>query len=258
MLIIKKGLAEKIATELTKKHRAEVDKANTALVLHVMDIHQAKVPKSVQFSFRMNPAYIRTSGTATWKDRTTGKTWYFTLPSRIPARDSNYIQVKASPQLTAWKRARTVADQMHQSLVDFLTGKSVKRAAKELPEILTNAEIKAMLAVQAKADQQNIKARITAAGLRRKLNAALKMILVILMLSITVAGSAQTSKDTLVLKMHRAEWKAASDTLQFLILPAIGRSRSADDADKLQTWFASVIGRMYYRLDTIPIIKKPK
>lgn len=85
-----------------------------------------------------------------------------------------------------------------------------------------------------------------------------KAILIALMLSITVVGSAQTSKDTLVLKMHRAEWKAASDTLQFLILPAIGRSRSADDADKLQTWFASVIGRMYYRLDTIPTIKKPK
>lgn len=85
----------------------------------------------------------------------------------------------------------------------------------------------------------------------------MRKLTLIALLAISLTAQAQTSKDSLVLKMHRREWTANLDTLSSLI-PAIGRSKSADDADRLQNWMISVLNRMAWRLDTIPVIKKPK
>jgi hypothetical protein len=84
----------------------------------------------------------------------------------------------------------------------------------------------------------------------------IKTLALVLLLSTLV--NAQTSKDSLVLKMHRTEWQRNMDSLQYFIMPAIGRAKTADQADQLQTLFGSILSRMYYRLDTIPVIKKPK
>jgi len=254
MYKINRRLAQRIATTLTEKHRKTIEQAEEKLKQHIQDEHMKTVPAEIKKMFLLHPSYLRMTSTAVRKVKS-GDLYVRGLRP-VPSRNSGYIQIKRCKEFTAWKKAVDDCDKLWKSLADFLTGKSVQTAAKAIPEITANADIKTLLDVQAKAEQKKKKAVGTAAQIRKELNlksiigTSLKTILVILMLSITITGSAQTSKDSLTLKMSRTEWKAASDTLQFLILPAIGRSRSADEADLLQNWFTSVIGRMYYRLDT--------
>lgn len=59
-----------------------------------------------------------------------------------------------------------------------------------------------------------------------------------------------------ILTLPLGEWQANIDTLVF-VGQSIGRSRTADEADRLQTYYASVLARInrQFRMDSI-VVKK--